>query len=404
MRRALALRRAAGRRSDPNPRVGCVLLDRDGARGRRRASTAAPAPRTPRSTRWPGGRRRGPRRARPSSRSSRATTPAAPARAPQALRRGRGAPGRATPRPTRTRVAAAAPTRLRAAGVEVERRRAGRRGARAQPGLDASPSSTAARSSPGSSRPRSTAGAPPPTARSRVDHSGRSPAPTCTGCAPGATPMLVGTGTVLADDPRLTVRDADGRAAGDRQPLRAVMGLRAAARRRPACSTTRAGRCCCRTRDPARGPAPSSSARERQHVLLEGGPTLAAAFLRAGLVDEVVAYVAPVLLGSGRAAVGDLGITTHRRTSAARRSATSRTDRPGRPTSALTDPPRESTDVHRHRRGARHRRPSSSRRDAVRLTVRGPPCSATPRTATRSRQRRLPDRGRARRRDASPPT
>ena len=46
------------------------------------------------------------------------------------------------------------------------------------------------------------------------------------------------------------------------------------------------------------------------HVLLEGGATLAAAFLRAGLVDEVVAYLAPTLLGSGPAAVGDLGITT----------------------------------------------------------------------------------------------
>ena len=40
------------------------------------------------------------------------------------------------------------------------------------------------------------------------------------------------------------------------------------------------------------------------------GPTLAAAFLRAGLVDEVVVYVAPVLLGAGTPAVADLGITT----------------------------------------------------------------------------------------------
>ena len=45
-------------------------------------------------------------------------------------------------------------------------------------------------------------------------------------------------------------------------------------------------------------------------MFLEGGPTLAAAFLRAGLVDEVVAYVAPMLLGAGRVAVADLGITT----------------------------------------------------------------------------------------------
>ena len=45
-------------------------------------------------------------------------------------------------------------------------------------------------------------------------------------------------------------------------------------------------------------------------VLLEGGPTLAAAFLRAGLVDRVVGYVAPALLGAGPAAVGDLGAGT----------------------------------------------------------------------------------------------
>ncbi len=51
-------------------------------------------------------------------------------------------------------------------------------------------------------------------------------------------------------------------------------------------------------------------ARDRQHVFLEGGPTLASAFLRAGLVDEVVTYVAPMLLGAGRSAVAELGITT----------------------------------------------------------------------------------------------
>ncbi len=45
-------------------------------------------------------------------------------------------------------------------------------------------------------------------------------------------------------------------------------------------------------------------------VLLEGGPTLASALWRAGRVDEVVAYLAPALLGSGASAVGDLGITS----------------------------------------------------------------------------------------------
>ena len=45
-------------------------------------------------------------------------------------------------------------------------------------------------------------------------------------------------------------------------------------------------------------------------VLLEGGPTVAASFLTAGLVDRVVAYVAPALLGGGPSAVGDLGVGT----------------------------------------------------------------------------------------------
>jgi diaminohydroxyphosphoribosylaminopyrimidine deaminase / 5-amino-6-(5-phosphoribosylamino)uracil reductase len=116
----------------------------------------------------------------------------------------------------------------------------------------------------------------------------------------------VGTGTVLADDPQLTVREADGGLAAGPQPLRVVVGSR----------EVPAGR---RVRDDA---APTLllathrptevvaqlHARGCHHVLLEGGPTLAAAFCRAGLVDQVVAYVAPVLLGAGPSAVGDLGV------------------------------------------------------------------------------------------------
>jgi diaminohydroxyphosphoribosylaminopyrimidine deaminase/5-amino-6-(5-phosphoribosylamino)uracil reductase len=50
-------------------------------------------------------------------------------------------------------------------------------------------------------------------------------------------------------------------------------------------------------------------ARDVRRVLLEGGPTLAAAFLRAGLVDEVVVHLAPKRLGAGAPLVDDLGIT-----------------------------------------------------------------------------------------------
>ncbi|QZN87518.1 bifunctional diaminohydroxyphosphoribosylaminopyrimidine deaminase/5-amino-6-(5-phosphoribosylamino)uracil reductase RibD [Cellulomonas sp. C5510] len=119
--------------------------------------------------------------------------------------------------------------------------------------------------------------------------------------------MVVGTGTALADDPALTARTPDG-ALTAHQPLRVVVGERA---------LPPGGRLAgpggevvhLRTRDP-REVLAALHAREVRHVLVEGGPTLAAAFLRAGVVDEVHAYVAPVLLGAGRSAVGDLGVGT----------------------------------------------------------------------------------------------
>ncbi|UFQ20070.1 MULTISPECIES: bifunctional diaminohydroxyphosphoribosylaminopyrimidine deaminase/5-amino-6-(5-phosphoribosylamino)uracil reductase RibD [Streptomyces] len=51
-------------------------------------------------------------------------------------------------------------------------------------------------------------------------------------------------------------------------------------------------------------------ARGVRSVLLEGGPTLAGAFVAAGAVDRVIGYLAPVLLGAGPAALAGGGITT----------------------------------------------------------------------------------------------
>ncbi|MDQ1537319.1 MAG: diaminohydroxyphosphoribosylaminopyrimidine deaminase [Actinomycetota bacterium] len=117
--------------------------------------------------------------------------------------------------------------------------------------------------------------------------------------------ILVGTGTVIADDPALTVRRPDGTAVA-RQPLRVVMGLRpipesarVLALAGPTLLLT--------THDPAEA-LKTLAAQRIHHVWLEGGPTVAAAFLEAGLVDEVIAYLAPALLGAGAPAVGDLGI------------------------------------------------------------------------------------------------
>ena len=119
--------------------------------------------------------------------------------------------------------------------------------------------------------------------------------------------VLAGTGTVLADDPELTVRGTGGRRASH-QPLRAVMGLSELSRELRVLDDA-AETVVLRTRDPAEA-LDALHRRGRQHVLLEGGPTLAAAFLRARLVDEIVSYVAPALLGAGTPAVADLGITT----------------------------------------------------------------------------------------------
>ncbi|CED91868.1 bifunctional diaminohydroxyphosphoribosylaminopyrimidine deaminase/5-amino-6-(5-phosphoribosylamino)uracil reductase RibD [Actinomyces succiniciruminis] len=120
--------------------------------------------------------------------------------------------------------------------------------------------------------------------------------------------IMVGTGTVLADDPALTIRDDAGEPAPARlQPLRVVVGSR------PVPPTAQVladdNHLLLSERDPHAVLA-ALAAREIRHVLLEGGPTLAAAFLRAGVIDEVVAYIAPALLGAGPAATADFGVST----------------------------------------------------------------------------------------------
>jgi len=121
--------------------------------------------------------------------------------------------------------------------------------------------------------------------------------------------VLVGTGTALADNPRLTVRDRDGNPLPrTHQPLRVVMGMRDLPADANVFDDT-APTLPLHTHDPAYALVELFRL-ERRHVWLEGGPTLAAAFLKAGLVDEIVAYVAPALLGAGHHAVADLGITS----------------------------------------------------------------------------------------------
>jgi diaminohydroxyphosphoribosylaminopyrimidine deaminase/5-amino-6-(5-phosphoribosylamino)uracil reductase len=104
--------------------------------------------------------------------------------------------------------------------------------------------------------------------------------------------VAVGMGTVRADAPRLDARDVEAAT----QPRRLAFG---------------------------RGPLPEGSELELrsgplgeelralaaegvQSLLLEGGPTLATAFLEAGFVDKLLLFVTPLVAGAGPRLVGDL--------------------------------------------------------------------------------------------------
>jgi len=122
-----------------------------------------------------------------------------------------------------------------------------------------------------------------------------------------ADAIIVGTGTVLADDPALTARGDDG-ALLAHQPVPVVIGRTAipddaALRRHPQPPLFSATRDLAEVLDDLRQ-------RGFHRVFVEGGPTLASAFVRAGFADEVLAYIAPVLLGGDRLALTDLGVAT----------------------------------------------------------------------------------------------
>ena len=137
--------------------------------------------------------------------------------------------------------------------------------------------------------------------------------------------VVVGSGTALADDPRLTVRDPafasarpplrvivdpSGRVPGDRRAfdaaaptLVATTELAPSARRQ---EWVDAGADVAVV-DPSEGgvslPALMEvlGKRDIQGVLLEGGPTLAWSAIRDGAVDQIVLYLAPIVIGGAEA-------------------------------------------------------------------------------------------------------
>jgi diaminohydroxyphosphoribosylaminopyrimidine deaminase/5-amino-6-(5-phosphoribosylamino)uracil reductase len=117
--------------------------------------------------------------------------------------------------------------------------------------------------------------------------------------------ILVGTGTVLADNPSLTARQEDG-SLYSHQPLRVVIGnsmLPSDAKVFDSSAET------IRVRNHDLSVLLADLyARGVKHLMVEGGPTVASAFVKANLVDEFVTYLAPQLIGGPGVAVTELGV------------------------------------------------------------------------------------------------
>ncbi|MEZ5736336.1 MAG: bifunctional diaminohydroxyphosphoribosylaminopyrimidine deaminase/5-amino-6-(5-phosphoribosylamino)uracil reductase RibD [Novosphingobium sp.] len=101
--------------------------------------------------------------------------------------------------------------------------------------------------------------------------------------------ILVGGGTLRTDLPRLDVRLAG---LEDRSPDRWVLTHGQAPEGWRALPS----------------PAAISDMQDIQYLFVEGGAEAAAAFLAVGLVDRLLLYRAPIVIGAGRPCIGDIGL------------------------------------------------------------------------------------------------
>jgi diaminohydroxyphosphoribosylaminopyrimidine deaminase/5-amino-6-(5-phosphoribosylamino)uracil reductase len=120
--------------------------------------------------------------------------------------------------------------------------------------------------------------------------------------------ILVGTGTVIADNPELTARHRDGSLYSE-QPLRVILGeiqLDPGARIFDE-SDGKGKTIQLHTRDINSALAQLFDMGVR-HVMVEGGAVVASEFVRHNLVNEYLIYLAPKLIGGPIPSLGNVGV------------------------------------------------------------------------------------------------
>ena len=119
--------------------------------------------------------------------------------------------------------------------------------------------------------------------------------------------ILVGTGTLLADDPELTARKPDG-SLYEHQPLRVIMGERDLPSNLRIFSND-AETIHLKTQS-VHGVLAELQIRGIKHLLVEGGPTIESNFVRLDLVDEYLVYLAPQIIGGSKTAIGSIDVAS----------------------------------------------------------------------------------------------
>jgi diaminohydroxyphosphoribosylaminopyrimidine deaminase/5-amino-6-(5-phosphoribosylamino)uracil reductase len=119
--------------------------------------------------------------------------------------------------------------------------------------------------------------------------------------------ILVGTRTVLADDPELTARKTTGELY-DHQPLRVILG-ETKIKGNYRILNDSAPTVHYETRS-IHGALAELWARGVRHVWVEGGPKVASKFVKLGLVDEFLIYQAALLIGGDRTSLRNIGVET----------------------------------------------------------------------------------------------